>query len=73
MGTYKIIEVIPNEGKFMCMVSFNGGAAEHYEVESFDAQMIADTLQIVADEQLQKMAVASPDEIEIDSKGQIVL
>lgn len=48
-GTYTITEKIPHESKFACMVSFNGGDAEYYEVESVDPIGIDKELQVVAD------------------------
>lgn len=55
-GTYSITEVKEHPVKFACMVSFNGKAAEYYEVDSTDAQVVADTLQTTADADADRIA-----------------
>lgn len=51
MGTYAITETLNDVvGKFTCLVSFNGGAPERYEVDSIEAAVVDETLQKVADD-----------------------
>ena len=70
VGTYKIIEILAQSPKFSCMVSFNEGEPELYEVEvpndigdgqgknlpELNAEFVASVLQQVADDQLAAVA-----------------
>ena len=51
MGTYNITKVLNDViGKYVVMVSFNGTAAQRYEVESLEPKEIDRVLQEVADD-----------------------
>lgn len=88
IGTYQIKKVLTDSAKFCCMVSFNGGTAELYEVElpndigdgagknlpQLNAEYVDSVLQKVADESLaaSESKAQTTEDITV-SKGKIVI
>ena len=77
-GTYNITKVLNDVvGKYTAMVSFNGNAAERYEIDSLEPKEIDRVLQEVADDSAnltaeKAAAVAATGAIELKD-GKIVV
>jgi hypothetical protein len=70
---YQITEIVTNNtGKFACMVKFNGGTPEYYEVESDDPATIDATLAKVDTDKVAASIPSNPS-VSIDGNGKIVV